>query len=86
MLRFEKTCEACPEQYDVFDGDENVGYVRLRWGWVSAEVPGAYEDKLVFSEQIDKEGFQGEFSDENQRKYYLALIEIAIRKWIKENE
>lgn len=30
--RFEQTCPACPEQYDVWDGDTKVAYVRYRWG------------------------------------------------------
>ena len=29
-LKFVCTCGACPEQYDVFDGEEMAGYVRLR--------------------------------------------------------
>ena len=31
-LIFEQTCAAYPEQYDVWKGDEQVGYVRLRHG------------------------------------------------------
>ena len=27
-----QTCGACPEQYDVFLGDKQIGYVRLRGG------------------------------------------------------
>ena len=30
-LKFIQTCVGCPEQYDVYDGKEQVGYVRLRW-------------------------------------------------------
>ena len=26
------TCSACPEQYDVFLGERQVGYIRFRWG------------------------------------------------------
>jgi len=31
-LTLNKTCGACPEQYDVFLEGENVGYMRLRHG------------------------------------------------------
>ena len=31
------TCGACPEQYDVFDGDRQVGYLRLRHGHFRAD-------------------------------------------------
>ena len=30
-LKFVKTCDACPEQYDVYQGDKKVAYIRLRW-------------------------------------------------------
>ena len=34
------TCFACPEQYDVFDANnEMVGYLRLRHGHFRADVP-----------------------------------------------
>jgi hypothetical protein len=40
MIRLVKTCNACPEQYDVFDGDEEIGYLRLRWGHFAAHAGG----------------------------------------------
>jgi hypothetical protein len=33
------TCPACPEQYDVLDGTEQVGYLRLRHGYFRADAP-----------------------------------------------
>lgn len=34
------TCNACPEQYDVFDADgKQVGYLRLRHGHFRADAP-----------------------------------------------
>ena len=36
-LHLVNTCDACPEQYDVFRGEEKVGYLRLRWGSFTAE-------------------------------------------------
>ena len=32
-------CPACPESYDVFKGDSQVAYFRLRHGKFSVEVP-----------------------------------------------
>lgn len=31
-MRLVLTCPAMPEQYDVFEGEEQVGYLRLRHG------------------------------------------------------
>ncbi len=39
-LRLEKTCGACPEQYDVFNkNDIKIAYYRLRHGRFTVEVP-----------------------------------------------
>lgn len=33
ILKFDQTCWACPEQYDVYDENgKEVGYIRFRWG------------------------------------------------------
>ena len=37
MFKLVQTCGACPEQYDVYEGDEEVGYMRLRHGHFHAE-------------------------------------------------
>ena len=31
-LKLVQTCDYCPEQYDVFHGNERVGYIRYRSG------------------------------------------------------
>lgn len=32
-----RTCHACPEQYDVFRGGQQIGYLRLRHGAFRAD-------------------------------------------------
>ena len=32
-IKLIQTCGACPEQYDAFIGEEQVGYLRLRHGY-----------------------------------------------------
>ena len=34
-----QTCGGCPEQYDVFKDSVQVGYLRLRHGCFSVDVP-----------------------------------------------
>ena len=75
-LNFVRTCGACPEQYDVFDGEEQVGYVRLRWGNLTVECPdcgGEYVYDYSFSD-----GFKGCFENDTERKHFLGEIEKAI--------
>jgi len=37
-LTLVQTCGACPEQYDVFRGDEQVAYLRLRHGFFRVDL------------------------------------------------
>lgn len=69
-LRLVKTCGGCPEQYDVFHGEENVGYLRLRHGCFTAD----YKEQQVYS--ACPEG-DGSFLD-HERHRYLNEACIAI--------
>lgn len=45
-MRLVQTCSACPEQYDVLDDDGfQIGYLRLRWGEFTVEVPDAVRER-----------------------------------------
>ena len=69
---FKQTCSTCPEQYDVFDKDGNqVCYVRLRWGSLTAEYPdvgGTY----IYDECIGNDC--GCFRSERERRMHLSRI------------
>ena len=80
-LEFELTCSMFPEQYDVYKEDKQVGYVRLRWGCLSAEYPDVCGE-LIYEHQF--EDLIGCFNDDTERMYYLTIISEAIIK--KENE
>ncbi len=82
-LEFKKTCDACPEQYDVFKGDEMVGYVRLRWGGLSCRYPN-YDGEIIYSESFD-DGWKGSFEDDNERNKYLIVIAKELNNYM-ENE
>lgn len=72
-LNFKCTCFACPEQYDVFDNDENiVGYIRLRWGNLTCEYPDV-GGELIYCANIG-DGWTGGFESEEQRVLYLNNI------------
>ena len=81
-LRFEMTCMACPEQYDVFDGDKLVGYVRLRYSNLNVQCPNAGGD-TVYSAEIGESGWDGCFFDDAQREVHLKLAEAAIEDWMR---
>lgn len=72
------TCGGCPEQYDVFDKDgTQVGYLRLRHGTFTAEVPDV-GGELVY--EAEPEG-DGVFKD-NERMHYLTEAVRAIKRKI----
>ena len=79
-LKFICTCEACPEQYAVFDGNKEVGYVRLRWGNLRVYYPNS--EGLLIYEKAFKDGFKSGFDDKKERKYYLNKIadQLSIKK------
>lgn len=64
---------ACPEQYDVWDKDGNlVGYVRLRWGDLTAEYPKV-GGTCIYSTRIG-DGWTGCFESDDQRVTHLRKI------------
>lgn len=72
-LNFKCTCSACPEQYDVFDNNENiVGYVRLRWGGLTCEYPDV-GGKLIYEASVG-DGWCGSFESKEQRLEHLSNI------------
>jgi hypothetical protein len=78
-LKLVCTCGACPEQYDVFDGDEQVGYLRLRHGWFRADVPHCG------GETVHEAYPRGDgIFDDDERDAHLTEAVAAIRKWMKE--
>jgi len=77
-LRFEMTCGACPEQYDVFKGDDKVGYMRLRWGHFTFANNTAYDIIFVCGSTEDS-GWGGTFESEEQRQEVFKLCENVYR-------
>lgn len=72
-LMFVKTCEACPEQYDVYTKDnKRIGYVRLRWGLLRAEYIYEDERETVYIKTFHND--DGCFETEEDRQYHLKKI------------
>ncbi len=76
------TCGACPEQYDVFKDDKQVGYLRLRHGFFYADHPDCGGERVYESEDMQGDGM---FLAEERQKYLEAAIE-ALDKFIKKEE
>ena len=83
-LKFEKTSSACPEQYDVFKGGKQVGYIRLRQGVLSCRYPNNHGE-IIYAHQFEDE-WKGYFENEEERTFYLDECKNALLKKIKEKK
>ncbi len=80
-LTLERTCYACPEQYDVRNANGYlVGYMRLRHGHFTVECPDVMGTSVY---QACPEG-DGIF-EEHEQLYFLTLGVRAINKWLENN-
>ncbi len=76
-LRFVMTCIGCPEQYDVFDGDRQVGYVRLRHGFLEVEYLECGGEMLLENGENEDIG-DGWFETDELRAIWLTRAADAI--------
>jgi hypothetical protein len=68
-----QTCGACPEQYNAFIDNKQVGYLRLRWGYFRVDYPNCYGETIY---DANPKG-DGEFYN-NEREHYLTEAKQAI--------
>lgn len=73
-----RTCQGCPEQYDVFANNLPVGYIRLRHGRLSVDAPYCGGESVM--ETIADEDF-GEFRDEELREMSLRCCISNLVQW-----
>jgi hypothetical protein len=74
------TCASCPEQYDVWEADTNVGYLRLRWGVFTAHAYTEEGDlgECVYQYVWDWDGYKGEFDDQAERDLHIGRALSAL--------
>lgn len=72
-ITLEKTCGACPEQYDAYYNNEIIGYLRLRHGYFSVEYPQC-NGELIYEAYPNGDGI----FETNERSYYLGQAIQAI--------
>lgn len=77
------TCGSCPEQYEVFDANDNqVGFLRLRWNHFVAKCgpEGAkHGGEIVYMSH--PEGF-GDFDSQEERDTELSAAINSIDKYL----
>jgi hypothetical protein len=73
----ELTCYACPEQYDAFVDDRQVGYLRLRHGEFRVDCPNVGGETVYRSEPAGDGMF-----DDDERETELMKAKACIATWL----
>ena len=78
MIKLVQTCSACPEQYDAFDGEKRVGYLRLRHGCFTVDCPDSGGIEVYNASPMGDGCFEND-----ERDYYLRFAVHAIETFIR---
>lgn len=73
QIGLKMTSGACPEQYDAYIMDRQVGYLRLRHGWFRVDYPTVAAEMIFEGAPIG----DGLFEDE-EREEWLLKAKVAI--------
>lgn len=76
---FELTCIACPEQYDVYIGDLQIAYVRLRGGNLYATHPDV-GGRQIYYHHFENDEWKGCFDTLEEREFHLTKIADELDK------
>jgi hypothetical protein len=81
LTKIEKTCDACPAQWDAWDAGGHYYYIRYRWGVLSVEdLERQQRDTIRVGDNLD-----GSMSTEQLREhlpsigYYLLPLSNVVR-------
>lgn len=77
---FNKTCEAFPEQYDVYRGSKQVAYVRLRMGRLTVRVPDVGGEVIYYKNFEKEDPVKGYFDTQEERMKYLTEIAEILKE------
>jgi len=83
LYKLDQTCGACPEQYDVFRDNKQVGYIRLRGGILTVQ----YSDAggiLLMRIEFENDPLKGMFDTQEEKEFYLNKALEAIEKHFNE--
>lgn len=76
IVRLVLTCEECPEQYDAFIGQDQVGYLRLRHGQFRVDYPDCGGETIYTAEPIG----DGIFEDHERDRYLRFAVDAILRR------
>lgn len=71
----------CPEQYNVYHGNRQVGYVRLRHSMLKVDYPTCFGETVYWCSYGNND--TGIFLNDEDRMEYLEKIAVIIKDRIK---
>ena len=69
-----QTCGACPEQYEAYHNEKQVGYLRLRHGCFRVDYPDVGGEQILYTEHVHGDGCFEDY----EREFYLNEAKQAI--------
>lgn len=77
-MTLKKTCEMCPEQYDVLDRQGNtIAYMRLRHGYFEVTCPDV-GGTVVYAANTEGDGC---FYDDDEKALHIGAAVLAIERY-----
>ena len=71
----EKTCSACPSQWDIYTTDGQYIYARYRWGGLTLTLNmGEPNSQVIYSEGIG-DGWDGVLSTSELKKHTRSVLD-----------
>lgn len=70
-VKLVKTCNACPEQYDIMLDNTLIGYIRFRFGFfvVNPAIAGEYHFEIPLIEHYINDDYAGVIPDQFREKW-----------------
>jgi hypothetical protein len=72
------SCPACPEQYDVYQGEYQIGYLRLRHGYFRADYVALADARETVYEGHPKG--DGVFEPEERERFLTEAVQALLKK------
>lgn len=87
-ITFFQTCSGCPESYQIRYENEDIGYLRLRWGVLNL-IAGKYvsifsateENEVIWQHEFEHDDFKGMFDDDSERERYQEIVKQKLIKY-----
>lgn len=70
----EKTCSACPSQWDLYTDRDEYIYVRFRWGYLSVSI--GVNGQEIFSWE-DDDDWNGTMSTEKMIEFTKSVLDFT---------